>query len=142
MFFISRHTIPKTHIWAIIGSHRYPIEVPRVDYEKLAEDRVGEGSGDVRARVEAAREIQRTRFDEADLSCNADMGPGDVRMFCELNEECKVLMRQAMDQLQLSARGYHRVLKHSRTVADLASETDIKMAHLAESLQYRPRRWL
>ncbi len=118
------------------------IEVPRVDYEKLAEDRVGEGSGDVRARVEAAREIQRTRFDEPDLSCNADMGPGDVRLFCELDEECKVLMRQAMDQLQLSARGYHRVLKLSRTVADLAGEPDIKMTHLAESLQYRPRRWL
>jgi len=118
------------------------IEVPRVDYEKLAEDRVGEGSGDVRARVEAARVIQRTRFDEADLSCNADMGPGDVRLFCELNDECKVLMRQAMDQLQLSARGYHRVLKLSRTVADLAGEPEIKMTHLAESLQYRPRRWL
>jgi magnesium chelatase family protein len=118
------------------------IEVPRVDYEKLAEDRVGEGSGDVRARVEAAREIQRTRFDEPDLSCNADMGPGDVRVFCELNDECKVLMRQAMDQLQLSARGYHRVLKLSRTVADLAGVPDIKMTHLAESLQYRPRRWL
>ena len=118
------------------------IEVPRVDYEKLTEDRVGEGSGDVRARVEAARVIQRTRFDEAEMSCNADMGPGDVRLFCELNDECKVLMRQAMDQLQLSARGYHRVLKLSRTVADLAGEPDIKMTHLAESLQYRPRRWL
>lgn len=116
--------------------------MPRVDYEKLAEDRVGEDSGDVRARVEAARVIQSTRFDETDQSCNADMGPGDVRLFCELNEECKVLMRQAMDQLQLSARGYHRVLKLSRTVADLAGEPDIKMTHLAESLQYRPRRWL
>ncbi len=117
------------------------VEVPRVDFDKLTDDRLGEPSAAIRARVEAARARQRERFAGADLVCNADMGPRDVRLFCTLDETGRALVRQAMQQLQLSARAFHRVLKLARTIADLAGEERIAPHHLAEALQYRPRRW-
>jgi magnesium chelatase family protein len=116
-------------------------EVPRVEFEKLADDRLGEPSAKIRERVEAAREIQRKRFDGTQMTCNADMGPGDVRVFCPLDDSGKASVRQALSRLQLSARAFHRILKLSRTIADLNREDDIRTQHLAEALQYRPRRW-
>jgi magnesium chelatase family protein len=123
------------------------VEVPRIEYDKLSEKRLGESSASVRERVEAARKRQRDRFNsdgKALVKCNADMRPADMRpadlrKFCVLDETCKALMRTAMNQLQLSARGYHRVLKLARTISDLAESEEIVPAHLAESLQYRPR---
>jgi magnesium chelatase family protein len=117
------------------------VDVPRIEFEKLADDRVGEPSGTVRARVEEARARQRARFADGSMACNADMGPGEVREHCKLETEGKALIRQAMNQLQLSARGYHRVLKISRTIADLSGCEHVGTQHLAEALQYRPRRW-
>jgi magnesium chelatase family protein len=113
------------------------IEVPRVDYEKLAGDSLGERSAVVRARVEAARARQRERFQGTSLYSNADMGPAEVRQFCELDQAGRGLIKAAMRQLGLSARAYHRVLKLARTIADLAGSDRIEASHLAEALQYR-----
>ena len=118
------------------------IEVPRVDYEKLSRDRLGETSGAIRARVQAARNIQLERFSKLESShivANADMRVGEIRQFCRLQEEGQSLMRAAMTQLNLSARAYHRILKLARTIADLAGSEEIQSPHLAEALQYRPK---
>ena len=115
------------------------VEVPRLDYEKLSDDRLGEPSDNVQKWVEAARDAQRQRFEEDELTCNADMRPKEVRIFCQLDDTGDSLMRSAMSQLQLTARAYHRVLKLSRTIADLAGEKNIAPNHLAEALQYRPK---
>jgi len=116
------------------------VEVPRVDYEKLAGNAVGESSASIRARVTAARERQRARYQETSLYANADMGPAQVRRFCQLDSTGRQLIKVATRQLGLSARGYHRVLKLARTIADLAESEDIETPHLAEALQYRSRR--
>ena len=116
------------------------VEVPRVDYHKLTDERLGEPSEAIQARVERAREVQRKRFADTSLSCNADMGPGEVRKICQLDETGRGLVRAAMQQLQMSARAFHRILKLARTIADLAGSERIETAHLAEAIQYRPRR--
>ena len=116
------------------------VEVPRVDYEKLSSDRLGEPSQDVRARVEAARDRQRARFEGTSMSCNADMGPAEIRQYCQVDEAAQSLLKAAMQQMHLSARAYHRVLKLARTIADLVGSEDIQTAYIAEANQYRPRR--
>ena len=118
------------------------IEVPRVDYEKLSGDRVGESSESIRARVQAVRNIQLARFaniESSNIVANADMRVGEIRQFCKLQDEGQSLMWAEMTQLNLSARAYHRILKLARTIADLAGSEEIQSAHLAEALQYRPK---
>ena len=115
------------------------VEVPRVDYDKLSDDRLGEPSAEIQQRIEAAREHQRQRFDGTSLTCNADMGPAELRQYCHLDQTGRSLLRNAMSQLQLSARAYHRVLKLARTIADLSGDEAIAPPHIAEALQYRPK---
>ena len=115
------------------------VEVPRVDYDKLSDQRLGEPSQVVRSRVENARAIQRQRFSENGISANAEMRPADIRRHCGLDDTGMNLMRAAMNQYQLSARAYHRILKLARTIADLGGVEHITPQHLAEALQYRPR---
>lgn len=145
----------KPHLWPVVGTQSTAhdmlrfIEVPRVDYEKLSDDLLGEPSAQVQARVEAARERQRARFSDSanqregtlhnSITCNADMRPAEIREYCQLGETSNSLMRSAMNQLQLSARAYHRVLKLARTIVDLAGDEKIAPTHLAEALQYRPK---
>ncbi len=120
------------------------VQVPRVDYDKLSDQRYGEPSEVIRARVEAARQIQRLRFQQggqaaAGILCNADMRTADLREYCALDDVSQNLMRAAMAQMHLSARAYHRILKLARTIADLDHSGDIQNTHLAEALQYRPQ---
>ena len=115
----------------------------------MSDDRFGDPSAKVQARVEFARELQRQRFKSHGegqnhnkswrISSNSDMHPAEIRKYCELDVTSQSLMRSAMSQMQLSARAYHRVLKLARTIADLAGEVKISPQHLAEALQYRPR---
>jgi magnesium chelatase family protein len=116
------------------------IEVPRVDVDKLTSDTLAEPSSAIRERVEQSRVRQRERFPGRPWMCNAQMGPADVREICVLEEEGSALVRAAMQQLYMSARAFHRILKLARTIADLAGSEGIKTPHLAEAIQYRPRR--
>ena len=130
-------------------ARRLQIEVPRVEYEKLASDRAGESSEAVRQRVNVARERQQGRFDGTGLTCNADtpalqqaqrgasVTPAHIREFCELDDTSKALMRSAMNQLGMSARAFHRVLQLARTIADLAGAEQIQAAHLAKAIHLR-----
>ncbi|HAV10276.1 MAG TPA: magnesium chelatase, partial [Dehalococcoidia bacterium] len=115
------------------------IEIPRVEYDKLSDDALGEASATVQKRVEAARQKQINRFRETKLTCNTDMTALEVKNFCQIEPQAQTLLRTAMKQLQLTARAFHRILKLSRTIADLDNSDTIKTNHLAEALQYRPR---
>ncbi len=118
------------------------VDVPSVDYEKLNAPPGMDRSENVRARTERAREVQSARFGGNGLLTNSEMGPNEVHRFCELGEQASAMMGSAMRQMNLSARVYHRVLKLSRTIADLAGSEAIEVEHLAEALQYRPPQWM
>jgi len=115
------------------------LEVPRVKYDKLAENASGEKSSSIRKRVIGAREIQRHRFVGTNTLTNSEMNLKQIKRYCLLGEESRNLLLSASKQLGLSARSYHRILKLSRTIADIEGAPDIKLEHIAESLQYRPR---
>jgi magnesium chelatase family protein len=117
------------------------IEVPRIDYDKLAALAPAEPSSQIRARIETARSVQATRFGASTTRCNAEMLPAEVRDFCQtgLDDPSRSLLKLATTQLSLSARAFHRILKVARTIADLAGAESLTAAHIAEAVQYRQR---
>jgi magnesium chelatase family protein len=115
------------------------IEVPRIKFEKLTSRQPSEDSDSIKQRVEKARAIQAQRFEKTPYITNSEMPSEAVKQFCELDNTSFNLLKNAVNQMHLSARGYFRILKLARTIADLALEEKISVAHLAEALQYRPR---
>lgn len=113
------------------------IEVPAARYQDLTSNIPAESSAQIKERVEKAREIQRERFKEKSILCNAQMSHKQVRKFCELGKEESELLKMAMTELNFSARAYDKILKVSRTIADLAGCENIKTEHLSEAIQYR-----
>ena len=117
------------------------VEVPRVEYQELTGDLSGETSATVRERVAMAREVQQQRLVGTRFVTNSEMGPLEVRKYCQqmLVPQAQPLLATAMEQLALSARAFHRILKVARTIADLAGSEMIETPHLAEAVQYRRR---
>jgi magnesium chelatase family protein len=113
------------------------VEVPTLRYQELASRDAGEPSAEIRQRVNAARAIQLKRFDKRPIHSNAQMGARDLKRHCAVNEEAEKLLEHAINKLGLSARAYSRVLKVSRTIADLGGSESIESAHIAEAIQYR-----
>ncbi|MRM85208.1 YifB family Mg chelatase-like AAA ATPase [Riemerella anatipestifer] len=113
------------------------IEVQKVEFDQLSDKRKGESSEIIRQRVLKAREIQQERYQDLAISYNAQMGPKEIERFCELDEVSLLLIKNAMEKLNLSARAYDRILKVSRTIADLEGEINIQSRHIAEAIQYR-----
>ncbi|HEY2383434.1 MAG TPA: YifB family Mg chelatase-like AAA ATPase [Terriglobia bacterium] len=113
------------------------VDVPAVPYKDLAGGRAAESSEMIRHRVIAARNSQLRRFFDEHIYCNAQMGPRHIRKYCVLSAECERIMENAVTKLGFSARGYDRILKVARTVADLAGAEDLESKHLSEAVQYR-----
>ncbi|KKS14291.1 magnesium chelatase [Candidatus Daviesbacteria bacterium RIFOXYD1_FULL_41_10] len=115
------------------------LDVPYVDVEKLTGEKVPEDSKTVRERVKKARELQYKRFQGSGILTNSEMKSAQIKQFCQITQDAMDLLKMAISQMNLSARGYHRVLKLSRTIADLADQENILSEHIAEALTYRAR---
>ena len=113
------------------------IEVPRLKQEEILSPQSGEPSSKIKEKVDRARQIQLERFAGTGIFCNAHMGTREIKKYCQLDNQGKSLLTQAMQKLGFSARAYSRILKLARTIADLAGEKDIGVPHLAEAIQYR-----
>ncbi len=117
------------------------IDVPALKYEELARKETGEPSATIRERVNKTRQVQLERFKDLKrkkkIFCNGQMESKEIKKFCEINEECSKLLKNAIDRLGLSARAYDRIIKVSRTIADLERVENIKPSHISEAIQYR-----
>lgn len=113
------------------------IEVPAVKYQDLASTVGGESSASIRQRVQKAREIQQERFKGTKIYSNANMQPKQLKQYCQIGEAAQDLLKIAITRLGLSARAYDRILKVSRTIADLAGEESVEAEHISEAIQYR-----
>lgn len=113
------------------------VEVPALDYEELRRKKPAESSAEIKKRVNAAREVQRKRFEGDGSMSNSRISPKALRQYCALDEEGEGLMKAAFDSMGLSARSYDRILRVARTIADLEGSDTIQSQHLAEAIQYR-----
>ncbi len=113
------------------------IEVPPVDYESLKSNALEETSEQVRARVNRAREIQVKRYKGTGITCNARLTPAMLRQYCVMSEDAEKMLKASFDRLGLSARAYDRILKVSRTIADLEGKELIEVAHIAQAIHFR-----
>ncbi|MHB9037763.1 MAG: YifB family Mg chelatase-like AAA ATPase [Armatimonadota bacterium] len=113
------------------------VEVPRLKHDELMTKAPGEQSANIRARVKTAREVQNVRFSGSKIFCNAQMTPRHMKQHCKLNSDAEALLKQAIETLHLSARAFDRILKLSRTIADLACSEAVGIEHVAEAVQYR-----
>ena len=113
------------------------IEVQKVEFDQLSDKRKGETSNEIRKRVLTAREIQEERYKDSEMNYNAQMGPKEIEKYCELDESSQILIKTAMEKLNLSARAYDRILKVARTIADLEQTESLNSNHIAEAIQYR-----
>jgi magnesium chelatase family protein len=115
------------------------VEVPHIRYEKLTDEKIEGSSKEIRRKVERAREIQLKRFANENIITNSEMDILLIKKYCKTDEKSNALLRNAVNNLHLSARGYHRILKLARTIADLEENLNITSLHIAEALQYRPK---
>ncbi len=114
------------------------VEVPQVKFREISGDKTGETSAEIRARVIAARQRQQKRFaHKPKISCNARLGPKELKEFCALDDATKEMLKMAMTELNFSARAYDRIVKVARTIADLAGAENISSEHVSEAIQYR-----
>ena len=115
------------------------VNIKPVDHEKLIHGKAEESSETIRKRVESATQIQRERFKDTKTKCNAEIGNRDIERLCPIGDEAQRMLSSAVDQMGLSARGYFRILKVARTIADLEQKEKISTTEVAEALQYRSR---
>ena len=113
------------------------IDVDRVDFLDLSNKTLEESSGEIKKRVDKVREIQTKRFAGTKIHTNSKMNSKMISEYCKLSSDCEELVKLAFDRYKMSARGYNRILKVARTIADLAGENEIKQEHIAEALAYR-----
>lgn len=113
------------------------IDVPAVKTKDLVNLPAGEASKNIRARVQKARDLQQKRFEYKDIVSNSEMSSKEIKEFCTLDEKSKQLLAEAINKFQISARGYGRILKVARTIADLAGSPNINSNHIAEAILFR-----
>ena len=113
------------------------VEVQSIKYEKFEESIKQETSEQIKRRVNKARKIQLERYEDLDIVSNSELTPKLIEKYCILNNESRLILKKAFNNLKLSARAYSRILKVARTIADIDEEENILTKHIAEAIQYR-----
>ncbi len=114
------------------------LEVAAVPFKEISDERQGETSKQIKKRVDVCRSIQEKRYiEKRKIHCNAQMGPAEIEKYCSLDPSARRLLERSVEKLGLSARGYHRILKIARTIADMDNKKELELSHVAEAVQYR-----